>query len=272
MRRLTERSGLLARAAIRALLLRPPREDVGPPVLIGSLGGSGSRALVVLLRHAGWAMGEWVGWNTLDSIPLVFYHARWFRELIDYPDVSPRIARRARRELRRSAELHRSGVVGDSGRWGWKQTGSSWFIDLHEDVFPGLRFVHLIRDGRDMAVAKPHGILRRERAFLGLDPDDLITAQLQLWTKNHNRAADTGSRRLGADRYFEVRYEDLCLKPEGAVPALYRFVGAPDSLVDGAVGLLRPSPGIGRWKEHEDEINQRASDEFWAAMRRFGYV
>ena len=144
-------------------------------------------------------------------------------------------------------------------------------LPLHAEVYPGLRFVHLIRDGRDMALAGPHGLLRRERSFLRLDPDDLITAQLQLWTMTHNRAADDAARLCAPGHYLEIRYEDLCARPAEAVRRLFAFVGAPEELADGAAGHVRPSPGIGRWRSQADAINARADASFWEAMARFGY-
>ena len=170
MRKLTQRSGLLARTALRLLIAKPPRDlPTEPPVLIGGLGGSGSRAIVMLLRRAGWAMGEWIGWDTLDSVPLIFFHGRWLRRLYIYEEAPVRARHRAGQQLRRAAELHR----GDQGApWGWKHTTSALMLPLHTEVYPALRFVHLIRDGRDMALATPHGLMRKERGFLRLDPHD----------------------------------------------------------------------------------------------------
>lgn len=272
MRKLTERTGRLARAAITVLLLKPPGKDPGrPPVLIGSLGGSGTRGLVILLQHAGIPMGRWIGHDTLDSIPLIFFHQRWFRRLVEYPDVPARVDRRARRELLRAAELHRGGILGSDGSWGWKNTRSAWMIPFHTAVYPELRFIHLVRDGRDIAVGRPQGLIRSERDFLGLDPDDLLAAQLELWAINHNRAADTGPAFCAPGHYLELRYEDLCSEPREAASRLYRFVGVSDDLADEAATLVRPSPGIGRWRQHEEAIDATASPAFWATMERFGY-
>lgn len=80
-------------------------------------------------------------------------------------------------------------------------------------LFPEARFVHIIRDGRDVA-----------DSYLDVawGPDDVVEAAL-LW-KRAVEAGRRGGRALGPHRYREVRYEDLVEDPEGTVQDLCRFV------------------------------------------------
>lgn len=272
LRPLTARSGLVARTALRFLLTVKAGETVTqPPVLIGGLGGSGTRAVTILLRRAGWWMGRWVGHGTQDSIPLIFFHRRWFRRLFEYPEVSPRTERRALAQLHRTAELHRTGIPGPAERWGWKHVTGAWLLPFHAAMYPEMKFIHVIRDGRDMALTNPHALLRLESEFLGLDKDDVETAQMQLWTMGHNRAADAAAKHLAPGHYLELRYEDLCAHPHETVTKLFGFLGAPEELVDDACRDVRPSPAIGRWRSEESAITARMTPAFRMAMERFGY-
>ncbi|HWH36066.1 MAG TPA: sulfotransferase [Acidimicrobiales bacterium] len=80
-------------------------------------------------------------------------------------------------------------------------------------TFSDARFVHIIRDGRDVALSYldvPWGAESVEEAAF-------------LW----KRAVETGrrdGRALGPQRYLEVRYEDLVDDPEGTVRQLCRFL------------------------------------------------
>lgn len=80
--------------------------------------------------------------------------------------------------------------------------------------FPSSRFVHLIRDGRDVVsslVSMPFGPNRFERAVL--------------YWKRDVEAGRTAGRALGTERYLEVRYEDLVNDPVAILRRVVRFLG-----------------------------------------------
>ncbi|HEX8474619.1 MAG TPA: sulfotransferase [Pyrinomonadaceae bacterium] len=82
-------------------------------------------------------------------------------------------------------------------RWGDKTPAYCLHMDLIEKLLPEARFVHIIRDGRDVALS-----LRG----LWFSPGDRVEELANLW-----RSWIITARRLGRRRrhYLEVRYEDL---------------------------------------------------------------
>ena len=83
-----------------------------------------------------------------------------------------------------------------------------------ESVLPEARFVHLIRDGRDVA-------LSLTRAYWG--PDSVSEAALR-WTRRVTRArADAQEVR----HYTELRYEDLVREPEASLRRVCAFAELP---------------------------------------------
>lgn len=90
-------------------------------------------------------------------------------------------------------------------------------VALLARAFPGSRFIHLVRDGRDVAPA-----LRSGPAF----PSRFAEAAL-FWRSRalHGRAARA---LVGPDRFHELRYEDLVLDPERHLEALCSFLGEDD--------------------------------------------
>jgi hypothetical protein len=82
------------------------------------------------------------------------------------------------------------------------------------DLFPEGRFVHIIRDGRDVALS-----------YMAVDfgPSTVEGGALR-WKRHVTTGRETGAR-LGASRYHEVRYEQLIDDTEGAARELCAFIG-----------------------------------------------
>lgn len=99
--------------------------------------------------------------------------------------------------------------------YGDKTPGYVTHMGLLGELFPEARFVHIIRDGRDVAMA----YLDREE----WGPSTMADAALY-WRSRVGRGRDAG-RRLGPDRYREVRYEDMVDDPEAVTRELCEFLG-----------------------------------------------
>jgi hypothetical protein len=94
-------------------------------------------------------------------------------------------------------------------RWGDKTPRYVLDIPLFDGLFPGARFVHIVRDGRDVAMS-----LRSVR----FGPNDPMGAA-GFWARRV-RAGRRDGGRLGAERYAEVRYEALIADPEHELRAI----------------------------------------------------
>lgn len=90
-------------------------------------------------------------------------------------------------------------------------------------AFPDALFVHVLRDGRDVALS-----LGRQQWIRPLPGDRSAPAYLPAglywsWAVGRGRAA---GRRLGS-AYLEVRYEDLVRTPEAVLDRISAFLGQP---------------------------------------------
>ena len=105
-------------------------------------------------------------------------------------------------------------------RWGDKTPMYMRHLSLLERLFPGAQYVHLIRDGRDAATSflqMPAGTYTRTWAH----PDTPVEFAC-LWRTEITAARALG-RRIGRERYLEVRYEDFVSEPERVVQAICSF-------------------------------------------------
>jgi hypothetical protein len=165
-------------------------------------------------------------------------------------------------------------------RYGDKTPGFIYAMDALATMFPEAVFVHVVRDGRDVALSR----LERRWVSRGLEHQAL------LWRKTVERGRDHG-RRLGPGRYCEVRYEDLLDEPEGVLSRLCRFTGLdfdPNMLRyhesarelvstlpyphDHVSLLLPPTKGLRNWRVEMTREQMALFDELSGdALTRFGY-
>jgi hypothetical protein len=228
-------------AAVRRVFAGLP-----PPVILFNKSHSGSRLLAALVEEGGVFLGahQNESKDSLDLLELVEYLV-----LTYYPDYSPLWDGRAANDLvlprlaRAAVERHLQGFPRARGRpWGWKLCETAFILPVVDFLFPGVRCLHLIRDGRDVAFSDhraPDNALWRKVYFntdrlrrwrgLALSGRD-YRRRPHLYNALHWANSVFVGRAYGSmlrDRYLEVRYEDLCRGFEATAGRVLRFAGAP---------------------------------------------
>ncbi|MGH2978516.1 MAG: sulfotransferase family protein [Solirubrobacterales bacterium] len=275
------------------------------PIVIGALGGSGTRVLAEALIEAGAHLGSEFN-RARDNLVFtaLFKRPRWFsragdarihRQLDTFvrymrghrysPGDYARLAgsvidheptlglgQSARRVSR--AVTHRPGAdAAGAPVWGWKEPNSHVFLPQLIDHFPGLRYVHVVRHGLDMAYTRNKTQLEIWGAHFGVpmpagDEAAEANAQLDFWIATTRRAMDLGDR-LG-ERFMLMRYDDLCREPERELRRLFDRAGLDvdaAALTRVAAGVESPD-SVGRWRARGSD---RFSAEQLAAVESFGF-
>jgi hypothetical protein len=97
-------------------------------------------------------------------------------------------------------------------RWGDKTPQYVRSIPELSAIFPGSRFIHVIRDGRDVALS-----------YLSLEwGPSTLTRAVRQW-RGDVAAGRAAGRALGDARYLEIRYEDLVRDPADALARACAF-------------------------------------------------
>jgi len=102
-------------------------------------------------------------------------------------------------------------------------------IETLHRLWPSARFVHVIRDGRDVALSMMDWPKSRPKPgdFAAWREDRVSTAAL--WWEMNVRLGRRAGKSLGHKLYYEVRYESLVTHPEEECAALCEFLGVPYS-------------------------------------------
>ena len=102
----------------------------------------------------------------------------------------------------------------NKSRWGDKTPSYVKEIERLHQVFPQAKFIHIIRDGRDVYLS-----LRRKK-WHGTTVEEIA----EYWCEMVNAGIESG-RALGHPYYLEVAYEDLVLKSEETLTQICAFLG-----------------------------------------------
>jgi hypothetical protein len=110
-------------------------------------------------------------------------------------------------------------------------------------LWPKARFVHIIRDGRDVSLSVFEW---GKGATRWPTWDDDPVATTAVWWELNVRLAREAGRRLGAELYHELRYEALVADPAGECARLCTFLGIryDESMLRFYEGRTRNEPGL----------------------------
>jgi LPS sulfotransferase NodH len=255
---------------------------LGPPVIVFNASHSGSRLLATLVGRLGVFMGSNLNASedSLDLFDLVKHvveaHAPDYSRL--FAEGDPSLP--ARVDVAIASHLANRAP---GQRWGWKLCETGHALPVISRLFPDARYVHLLRDGRDVAFSPfvaPKSRFWRKIYF----NDDRIDSwrglrmtQRAYRAHGHvfNAARWVNSVTLGrthgamlGERYLEMRYEQLVADPHGELARLAEFLGMPP--VGFEAGEVRVQ-SIGKWRRQRARHVAEAMEVLEPTLGAFGY-
>jgi Sulfotransferase family len=244
------------------------------PNAIGATGGSGTRVVARLVREGGMFTGAYLNAYE-DALAFGEYSDRWINEFVQARGgpAPQELLARMRDDLDVLVRAHLADLPPAARVWGWKEPRSIYLVPFLDAAMPSLRFLHFIRDGRDMAFSENQNQLAKHGDALlgdGLRKAKTPVRSIAVWSRVNTAAADYGEERLD-ERYLRVRFEDLCTKPAYIVRRIYDFFGLGGDAEAAAAQVRRPDT-LGRWQLRRkgivDELHRTAEP----ALARFGYL
>jgi sulfotransferase family protein len=237
-------------ATVRDELARLP-----PPVVVFNKSHSGSRFLAQLIGEAGVFMGAHQNESndSWDVLKLVEYLVSRY-----YPDYSALWDGTADNDAELAGlahqvfEAHTEGLA-EGTPWGWKLCETAYILPVLDFLFPAARYIHLIRDGRDVAFTDHRAPNRPFWKKIYFNTDQIMAwrglkfhgrdyqRRSHIYNAMHWANSVTVGRTYGSmlrERYLEVRYEDLCQDFESAADRVLQFIGTTN--VSEVIGKIRP--------------------------------
>ncbi len=254
------------------------REKKACPLVIGGTGGSGTRVYKAIADVAGYTMLG-IPWairfqrfQQHDNLLLdKFFFSQWVNRY-----VQGELTRFDKMRMRAACRLllWMTGPLSyGRGRWGWKNPRTNFLIPFFQELYPTMKFIHVIRDGRDQAFHPRFHCRRHQACLLGAHEvklEDHLRKAL-FWSRFHKLTEETASKHLKG-RYIQSRLEDLCADPAGEAKKILAFLGADDSeTVRRVVNLVERPASLGRW--HTEPADKIAGIEELIGddLTRYGY-
>lgn len=243
------------------------------PIAVGAVGGSGTRVLANILSEAGVAMASPLN-RAGDAM-------EWppFRRLL-----TPERLQQYPRELLMKNILHafesllltRRSNLGLCSRVSWKVPGTFLWLQELTDYFPEIQYVHLIRNGLDMAYSDNQNQISNWAHRFDLDAEFLADgvirprSKLEYWLRANEHALEVGKKLLG-ERLILVRFEDLCANPETEIQRILELLGLATGSTQVAemASLIKAPESLGRYRDFDWQ--QEFSPEQLARLEKLGY-
>jgi len=122
---------------------------------------------------------------------------------------------------------------GEATYWGWKDPRTTLTFPIWLRVFPQTRFLHIIRNGIDVAISiHRRSQKQRQKFWKRIYPLDYSPATLdfqycfQLWEKYTSFVLDNKGI-IPSGQYLELRFEELLAQPEGKLQDICNFIEFP---------------------------------------------
>ncbi len=279
--RFLSRSVCSAREAVP--IYRVAKEDAAP-LVVGGLGGSGTRLVVSLLRRMGVVFGGDLNesldnlWFSLlfvrrsillksdtemDRLTWLFANAMRhgveisgeLRQLLDEAvacDRSPVLPLELREQAAASL-LASPSVDRRHEHWGWKEPNSHILMPALNRCFPQMKYVYVVRNGLDMAFSENQNQLKYLWGDILLEGDCSPTPAnaLRYWVAAHKRMQGFAKRMDG--RLHFLNFDRLCADPEAELESLREFAAIQVSKSDLAqiANTVRAPETAGRFRKQD---------------------
>lgn len=256
------------------------------PILIGGVGGSGTRIVTELLKQSGIFMGSRLN-ESNDNLQIAKEFPNMRDVIHNKGHGYKRITRNLKNQIRWNSNderqiIHKT-LIRFEGQmfndylkinekyngWGWKIPGNFFILEHLSNHYQNLKYIHTIRNGFDMAFSKNQDQLKNWGAYYGVEINNypLPKAALNYWYAA-NKKAISKAEELLKDNFLLVKFEELCFNPGKTITRILNFIKLEKSDKINLEKLVNIPDTIDRYKNNDLTI---FDENDFNKVREFGY-
>ncbi|MBF7156037.1 sulfotransferase [Bacillus albus] len=238
------------------------------PIVIGGVGGSGTRVIAEILKTIGYYLGDSDNYtnDNLDFFHL-FGNPDWFKQ--NYKENKDNIIRRLRifeNHMLMSLEQNKHEYLG----WGWKNPSSHIYIKFLYHHFKQIKYIHVIRHGLDMVYSTNQNQFFKWGDLYNLDLSlNQERLRLQYWYQSNKKAITLGEK-FFKKNFFIINFDNLCADPQKEMNNLINFLNLNKSnlKIQQLINLIHSPQTLNRYKNFD--LNVFTETDF-NLVKEFGF-
>ena len=268
---------------------------MGKVFAIGALGGSGTRVIAQILREIGIDFGNVLNYpNDNLLFTTLFKNPKWYQKssqsdierrlkIFHKYMIGDRLTLSDYKELLSSSLFNKT--IGRDYRfyykilfckrsllknnaWGWKEPNSQLYINEINNFFQDIKYIHVLRNGLDMAFSDNKYQLKNWgfKYDIYLDESDdfksIAIKQLDYWICSTKEVLKNSSNLK--NRFYLLNYADFCLDSDIELERLIHFVGIDVSpnRIRYLRSLFKKQKSFNRYKKYDISIFRKDQIEF----------
>lgn len=170
------------------------------PVVIGGIGGSGTRIPAMVCQEIGYDFGATN--YAMDALAFRSFLDQWILGYLTGKAANSQMAM----DFQGCLEWHKSTI--DSHLWGWKNPRNIYLIQFYFDMLPGMKFIHVVRSKQDMARSNNQQQFKSFAELFLSRQEFLSDRNKQLFWQRVNVFVSAVGRGK-ASRYLQINFRDL---------------------------------------------------------------
>ncbi|WP_168733874.1 sulfotransferase family protein [Metabacillus sediminilitoris] len=245
------------------------REIFHGPVVIGGVGGSGTRVVAEIMKELGYYIGPLNKANDNLEFAKLFGSPEWFKK--NHRNNKQVIFKRLinfEESMLTSLETNHSNSIG----WGWKNPVTHIYIEFLAKYFKKIKYVLVIRNGLEMAYSSNQNQFYKWGDLYNIKPGTKADpkSSLQYWFAANEKAIRLGQE-LFNHNFLVINFNDLCMNPEKEIRSLISFLELDQSKynIDQLAKLIHPPHSLGRHKKRD--LSSFTEGEF-DLIRKLGFT
>ncbi|MGJ8677465.1 MAG: sulfotransferase [Akkermansiaceae bacterium] len=270
------------------------------PLAIGGLGGSGTRLITDIIHHLGYVTGTDLN-ESNDTLLFTLLFKRYeiiessetqFDELVQIlikgirghenlnkseKNIVLQLAKKSRTQhdskwlrLRAKKLINNCKTHKEHQLWGWKEPNTHIVLPRLYNSIPNLKYIHVIRNGLDMAFSTNQNQLQLWGPHLLKEQFELSPkASLRYWVEMHKNLLKNSSRTT--DQFFMLDYDQFCLNPHHGIEKLLSFLDIKITAhqMEDLLALIKPPTSIGRFRRYDIKQFDKTDLEY---VQELGFV
>jgi len=245
------------------------------PIVIGATPGSGTHAIAHICHRLGYFMGSNLD-TAFDSLDFNSFYYKWIGTGLskNIGNLSDENAQQMYHDFQESVNKHRANIPTVEAPWGWQNSHTIYMVPFIRVFYPEMKFIHVIRDGRDIAFNKSQKqIIQYAQIFLGDNWKSLSLPSIAMlmWEATNLTIASYCENYM-AKNYIRIRFEDLCENPHGITKRLLNFLNTKEINTSSLLRGIKVPADIGKWHNYPLDFVEELERLCSNGLVKFGYI